>query len=54
MPQMIDHPEVFPKAVAGVFVFMFVVVSSTLFETFLYSDEATAIGSQGNKPVGLG
>src|SRR4029453_8663172 len=24
MPQMIDHPEVFPKAVAGVFVFMFV------------------------------
>ena len=54
MPQMIDHPEVFPKAVAGVFVFMFVLISSTLFETFLYSDEATAIGSQGNKPVGLG
>src|SRR4030095_2788368 len=24
MPQMIDHPEVFPKAGAGVFVFMFV------------------------------
>jgi len=36
IPQMIDHPEVFPKAVAGVFVFMFVyLLLSTLFETFL-------------------
>jgi hypothetical protein len=35
-PQMIDHPEVFPKAVAGVFVFMFIyLLLSTLFETFL-------------------
>ena len=54
MPQMIDHPEAFPKAVAGVFVFMFAYFFSTLFETFLYSDEATAICSQGNKPVDVG
>jgi hypothetical protein len=53
MPQMIDHAEAFPKAVAGVFVFMFVSFFSTLFETFLHSDEATVICSQGNKPVGV-
>ncbi len=53
MPQMIDHPEAFPRAVAGVFVFIFVSFFSTFFETFLHSDEATAICSQGNKPVGV-
>jgi hypothetical protein len=32
---MVDHPEVFPKAVAGVFVFMFVLLFSTLRDVFL-------------------
>jgi hypothetical protein len=54
MPQTIDHAEAIPKALAGAFVFMFVSFSSTLFEKFLYSDEATAICSQGNKTVGVG
>jgi hypothetical protein len=52
MPQMIDHPEAFSKVVAGALVFMVVSFSDAL-RGVLYSDEATAICSQGNKPVAL-